>query len=619
MNESSVVAKDHSVVGCPGCSKRFNPSPDGFRAYLTATVASLALLTSAAAAPNKPLATSRGKIRADAVPGYRIRSVQGFTLLLSRETLKHAQDKVYERKPLEVLELETKTLVRIMPARVIKLLRTVPIWVEWDVKKAMPNGRPGFAMAMYYGGHQLQMLEDGEHPLKAKCVVIHRMRSLTEARQPRNDPGGSLLLHEMAHAVHMELLGVKDTRVANAYMQAMERRLYDRRMYASTNELEFFAEMSCSYYGQLREYPHNRAELKKHDPVTYQLMERIWGKSGQGGPAPAAGKSAADLTPRVGQLDLGRPVLGRRVGPKDLKGRPVLLLLWNAGSTESLSSLARLSTWDAELSSFGLVTVGVHLTGSESHDVTRAARNRKIGFPVTEARWTNRSLVKDFKDFPLCLVFDQEGGCIFRGTPFAAERAVRSAAGRALVAATGRKSFTGPVNALAESLQKGTTPSLVLARLCRLAAAAQPEVAGQAKELVAKMTEVGRERLEEAIPLIRDDPVVAYFKLEQLSALFKGTPVASRATLLLKQLRQNKNVQAEIRARAALRDVARLDIQLHSRTAGFALTSERFRRDNAELLRRLRRSVEKMKQAWPHALATEEAVRVGRQYDPAVR
>jgi hypothetical protein len=34
----------------------------------------------------------------------------------------------------------------------------------------------------------------------------------------------------------------------------MERKLLDERSYAATNELEFFAEMTCAYYDQLDYY-----------------------------------------------------------------------------------------------------------------------------------------------------------------------------------------------------------------------------------------------------------------------------------------------------------------------------------------------------------------------------
>ena len=120
------------------------------------------------------------------------------------------------------------------------------IWVEWDERQALPNGRQGDAAAMYYGGHQSQMLSKGLHPLKSKNITILHMKSLTREHQPKNDSGRCLILHEMKHAVHDQFLGNDNPLVNAAYKQAMERKLFDPSMYASTNEHEFFAEMTCA-------------------------------------------------------------------------------------------------------------------------------------------------------------------------------------------------------------------------------------------------------------------------------------------------------------------------------------------------------------------------------------
>src|SRR5262249_21239067 len=71
-----------------------------------------------------------GKVLRTIVPGYQTRLIEGFTLLISRETLENADNPAYERKPLDVLEMELKTLTRIMTSRALNVLRKVPIWVD---------------------------------------------------------------------------------------------------------------------------------------------------------------------------------------------------------------------------------------------------------------------------------------------------------------------------------------------------------------------------------------------------------------------------------------------------------------------------------------------------------
>src|SRR5690606_31451940 len=177
-----------------------------------------------------------------------------------------------------------------------------------------------------------------------------------------------------------------------------------------TNEQEFFAELTCAYFDQLHYYPKNRSDLEKHDPITFRLMQEVWGKR----PIPktaiaknAESNSESESTKlKLASVSLGRRINGPALAAGDLDGRPVLLVLWNARNNSSLSCLSKVQSWDDELRHFGLVTIGEHQTGQEPLDFEKEVKSRKITFPITDGRWTNRSLVKNFNDFPLCVVFD---------------------------------------------------------------------------------------------------------------------------------------------------------------------------------------------------------------------
>jgi hypothetical protein len=85
-----------------------------------------------------------------------------------------------------------------------------------------------------------------------------------------------------------------------AYDVAMSKGLYDRvpvhgpqgvggpmRAYACTNCMEFFAELSVAYHWCIDEnteynkwFPFNRAQLQKHDPDTYQVIDKVWRQFG---------------------------------------------------------------------------------------------------------------------------------------------------------------------------------------------------------------------------------------------------------------------------------------------------------------------------------------------------
>ena len=96
-----------------------------------------------------------------------------------------------------------------------------------------------------------------------------------------------VILHELAHSYHDQVLNFENEEIMLAYKRAEKEQLYERvllfrggitRHYARTNHKEFFAEMTESYVGVNDFFPFVRAELKQHDPKTFSLMEKIWGK-----------------------------------------------------------------------------------------------------------------------------------------------------------------------------------------------------------------------------------------------------------------------------------------------------------------------------------------------------
>ena len=244
---------------------------------MTFRTAILAVALCAAGAAAQTSTAAKGPKKKDDTPaGYTKDNLRGFTLYFSSEVLE--QDKVsrLERKPLEALEQELIVVERVLPADKVKHLKAVPIWVEWDERIAMNNGRGGRPVAVFLGGHQANLLAD-RAPYKGNAVTILSLRSLTNEHQPKTDTGRCVTLHELAHAFHYHVLG-DGALVKQTYKQAMERKLYDPELYAATNDHEYFAELSCPYLDRLDYFPRTREELKKHDPKGYELMERSWGK-----------------------------------------------------------------------------------------------------------------------------------------------------------------------------------------------------------------------------------------------------------------------------------------------------------------------------------------------------
>src|SRR5262245_46598812 len=220
----------------------------------------------------------KGPKKKDASPaGYKKDNLRGFTLYFSDEVLSENDRSKLERKPLEALERELIIVESVVPADKIKGLKAVPIWVEWDERIAMGNGRGGRALAVFYGGHQSNLLGGDRNPLKSNAVTILSLKSLAAEHQPKTDSGRCVTLHQLAPPYHYHVVG-DGPLVVTAYKQAMERKLYDPSLYAATNDHEYFAELTRVYLEKLDYFPRNRDELKKHDPKGHELMEKVWGK-----------------------------------------------------------------------------------------------------------------------------------------------------------------------------------------------------------------------------------------------------------------------------------------------------------------------------------------------------
>jgi hypothetical protein len=256
------------------------------------------LFVGLAPAEDKPAATTkaapaRGKAK-DPVPGYELRTIEGFTVLINRKALAEieASKGQYEVEPLEVLENEFHALNQILFPAVLTKLQGVRVWVEWDdvppgvslSDEAKANGPR--VVALYRSGSPLRAAAEGKiHPGKINAVEVMTLKRLTEMHQPGRNKSQIVLLHELCHAAHHVYMpgGFENLSVKAAYQQAMERRLYaggdgHPPAYARTSPAEYFAEISCAYLDRCNFYPHTADELKEYDPAGYQLMEKVWGK-----------------------------------------------------------------------------------------------------------------------------------------------------------------------------------------------------------------------------------------------------------------------------------------------------------------------------------------------------
>jgi hypothetical protein len=271
---------------------------------------------------------------------------------------------------------------------------------------------------------------------------------------------------------------------------------------------------------------------------------------------------------------------------------------------------------NTELSSFGLVVIGNQGQQATDQQVRAVARSHGVNFTVTSG--TGIQGDSGNRGIPHVVVFDHTGKCVYRGSPSEAERYVRLALGKALAAkleGTASKSVTN----LLESLKKGQAPASVLQKALSLSKSGDKESAAQAKELVTSMTETGEKLIGEIEKMRSTDPIDAFPIATRLSIDLKGTPPASKATEIISELKKDKTVVQEVKARPVLEGIHVLDDALQEAAGKDDPKGKEFHKAQAAPLKQLQTAIKKMKTSWPDAPSTKEALEIAEKYGLTVK
>ncbi|QDT30642.1 hypothetical protein Enr10x_60100 [Gimesia panareensis] len=179
------------------------------------------------------------------------------------------------RKALAALGNHLQRVKFIVPAERVAQLQQVRIWLE--VKHPKLD-------RMQYHPNRAWLVANGHDPRLAKHVHIPVAAQLFARNMWAQHP--YVVLHELAHAYHDQVLSFDQPKVIEVYTAAKERGLYEKvlshtgqtvRHYGMNDHKEYFAESTEAYFGVNDFYPFVRAELKTHDPRMYALLEKIWG------------------------------------------------------------------------------------------------------------------------------------------------------------------------------------------------------------------------------------------------------------------------------------------------------------------------------------------------------
>lgn len=203
-----------------------------------------------------------------------VKKIEGWTVNVDPQMLK-GEHAAAGDDALKMLANHLQRIAVLLPEKQLQEMRKLEIWIEYH--------HPSLGSMQYHPGARW-LKNNGHDPRLAKQVHVPRCKSLLSRGQMIKHP--AVILHELAHSYHDQVLGFDDPRIIKAYKKAMAAGIYDKvllyngkrvRHYAATDYKEYFAEGTEAYFYRNDFYPFVAAELKEHDPELYDLMVEIWG------------------------------------------------------------------------------------------------------------------------------------------------------------------------------------------------------------------------------------------------------------------------------------------------------------------------------------------------------
>ena len=202
------------------------------------------------------------------------KDVEGWIIAIDPQLLE-AKNKAVADQAFTALANHLQRVKFILPEAKVKELQKLPIRLDLN------NDRLG---NMQYHPSRRWLLTNKHDPALVKHVHIPRAKALFAPHMWAKHP--YVVMHELAHAYHDQVLSFDNKEIIAAYEAAKEAGIYEKvllytgrkvRHYGLNNHKEYFAEATEAYLGVNDFYPFVRAELKEHDPQMYKIMEKVWG------------------------------------------------------------------------------------------------------------------------------------------------------------------------------------------------------------------------------------------------------------------------------------------------------------------------------------------------------
>lgn len=210
-----------------------------------------------------------GAVRFDPV----VRDIEGWKVHIE-PTLIDGEHREEGAKALAMLANHLQRIKILIPAGPLVKMQTLEIWIE--------HSHPTLKSKQYHPSRDW-LVANRHDPRLTRKVHIPQARDLLSREQMLKHP--AVVLHELAHAYHDQILSFDHPEIIAAYEKAKAAGNYENvlahtgkrvKHYGLTNHKEYFAEGTEAFFYRNDFYPFVRAELKAHDPALQDLLIKIW-------------------------------------------------------------------------------------------------------------------------------------------------------------------------------------------------------------------------------------------------------------------------------------------------------------------------------------------------------
>lgn len=217
---------------------------------------------------------------------YATRTLQGWTIYVECELL--TNDPALAEKALNRLDDKLDKVLSLIPRQAHESLQKLPIFLLYGTSATLGGRNNGAEYFQRVAPSHFSNLD----PRMAGSIVIYSAENFVWLPDLW---ALKVLIHEFSHARQLEQWPEEQIEFLKPFQASSLQGLYRdvpeldgsilEAGYAATNQLEYFAELSCMYFCGCNYYPFNRDQLRAYDPGGYAMVRAMWGDDGD---APSA-------------------------------------------------------------------------------------------------------------------------------------------------------------------------------------------------------------------------------------------------------------------------------------------------------------------------------------------